>query len=72
MTYIIYPQLILKAWNTRAGIDIGNTIGYDMKPYQFKTTIIIYTKVLIKVLNLTVNRKRCWYGQRVCDKINQT
>ena len=27
---------MLKAWKTRAEIDIGNTIEYDVKSYQVK------------------------------------
>ena len=44
---------ILTVWKTRAEIDIGNTIENDVKSYQVKTTIVKFTKVLIKAVKLT-------------------
>ena len=48
-------------------MDIGNTIDYDMKLYQFQTTIVNSTEIFIKGLELTLSHKICWYGQGVCD-----
>ena len=35
----------LPGWKTRAEIDVGNTIEYDVKYFQVKTTIVKCTKV---------------------------
>ena len=39
-------------------MDIGNTIGYGVKSYQVKTTIVKYIKVLIKVLKFNHSQKK--------------
>ena len=49
--------------------NIGNTIEYDVRWYQVKTTIANFTRVVIKEWSLTTHRKRCPYGQQVCDAI---
>ena len=38
-------------------IDIGNTIWYDVKSYQFKTTLVKYTRVRIKGLKFNSSQK---------------
>ena len=49
---------MLKVWNTRSEIDIGNTIDYDVKSCQAKTAIVKYTKVCIKVLKFNRSQKK--------------
>ena len=46
------PKKILQVQKTQSEIDMGNTIEYDMKSYQVKTTIIKCKKVRQKGLNL--------------------
>ena len=41
----------------QAEIYIGNTIEYDVKSYQLKTTIVTWTKVNIKGLNFNRSPK---------------
>ena len=41
---------MLKALKTRAEIDKFNTMEYDVKLYQVKTSVVKCTKVRIKVL----------------------
>ena len=54
--------------NNWEDIDIGNTIEYDVKSYQVKTTIVKCTK-LKHYWILTAHRKRYWYIQRKYDAI---
>ena len=35
---------MLKVWNTWSEIYMGNTIEYDVKSYEIKTTIVKCTK----------------------------
>ena len=63
---------MLKVWKTREAFYIGNTIVYDVKSYQVKTTILKCTNVRIKGLKFNWSYKRCWYGEQVCDAIRQT
>ena len=48
---------ILPGWKTPAEIDVGNTIEYDMKAYQAKTTILKYEKVKLKESNINHPQK---------------
>ena len=48
---------------------MGNTIEYDVKSYQVKTTILKFTKVQLIGLKLNQSQKMCWYGQQECDAI---
>ena len=57
MTKIIHLRQIIQGWKTRAEIDIGNTIEYDVKSYQIKTTTVKCTKERQKVLNLNHSQK---------------
>ena len=43
---------MLKVRKTRAEIDIGNTIEYDVKPYQVKIIIVKCTKVQVTEINV--------------------
>ena len=45
------PKKLLSL-KTRAEIDVGHTIDYDVKAYQIKTTIVKFTRVRQKILNL--------------------
>ena len=36
---------------------IGNTLEYDLKSYQVKTTIVKYTKVRMKILSFNCSQK---------------
>ena len=49
---------MLEVWKTRAEIYIGNTIDYDVKPHQVKTTIVKFRKAHIKILNLNCSQKK--------------
>ena len=49
---------MLKVWNTRAEIGIGNTIEYGVKAYQVKTAILKCTKVRIKGFNFNSSQKK--------------
>ena len=63
---------ILKVSKTRATIYIGNTIEYDMKSYQFKRTIVKYTKVLLKGLKFDHSQKEMLVSPTIiwCNKTN--
>ena len=63
---------MIKVWNACAENYMGDTIEYDLKWYQFKTTIVKCTKVHIKVLKFNLSQKKCWYVQQVCDAIRKT
>ena len=43
MTYIIHLLKILHSQKTKAEIETGNTIEYDVKSYQVKNTIVKMT-----------------------------
>ena len=47
---------MLKLWKTQSKIDMGNTIEYDVKSYQVKTTIVKCTKV--KPIGFKFNRSQ--------------
>ena len=46
-----------KVWNPWSEIDIGNTIEYDMKSYQFKTVIVKCRNLRVKGLKLNRSQK---------------
>ena len=46
----LHIKQVWKGWKNRAEIYTGNTIDYDVKPYQVKTTIVNCTGVRLKVL----------------------
>ena len=48
---------MLKVWNTRAEIYIGNTIEYDVKSCQAKMNIVKFTKVRLKGLKFNFSQK---------------
>ena len=48
---------MLKMWNTRAEIYIGNNVDYYVKSYQVKTTIVKFTKARIKWLEFNRSQK---------------
>ena len=45
-----YTQQILRSQNTKAYIETGNTIDYDIKSYQVKNTRVKSTEVQLKGL----------------------
>ena len=49
---------MIKVWKTRVEIGIDNTIEYDVKSYQVKTSITKCTKVLIKGLKFNISQKK--------------
>ena len=54
----LHLKQVLQGWKTRAEIDIGNTIEYDVKSYQVKVIILNCAYVQLKVLIiLTTNRR---------------
>ena len=54
----MHLKQVRPGWNTRAEIDIGNTIEYDIKLYQVKMTVVNCTDIWIKGLKtLTAHRK---------------
>ena len=59
---------MLKLGKTRAEICIGDTIDYDVKPYQVKVTIVKYTNKQVKGLTVNCSQKNCWHDQRVCQE----
>ena len=63
---------MLRVWNTRVEIYIGNTLEYDVKSFQFKTTIVKYTKVGIKVLKFNLSQKdiMVWRTSMLRNKTN--
>ena len=42
---IIYLKQILQSLKTKAEIDTGNTIDYDIKSYQVKNTVVKITEI---------------------------
>ena len=48
---------MLKVWNARAEIYIGNIIEYDVKLYQVKTNVVKFTKVWLKGLKFKRSQK---------------
>ena len=48
---------ILQSQRTKAEIDIGNIIEYDVKSYRVKTTIVKCTKVRQKGLKFNRSQK---------------
>ena len=48
---------MIKVSNTQAEIYIGNTIEYDVKSYQVKTTIVKCTNVRLKGLKFNRSQK---------------
>ena len=51
-----------------SGEEIGDTIVYDVKPCQVKTTIVNFTAVQLKGLKIfNISHNICWYSQQVCD-----
>ena len=49
---------MLKVWNTRAEIYMGNTIEYDVESCQVKTSILKNTKLRIKGLKFNHSHKK--------------
>ena len=45
-------------WKTRENIYMDNTIYYDVKSYQFKTTIVNCTYVQLKGLKILISDTR--------------
>ena len=43
---------MLTVWKTREENDMDNTMEYDVKLYQVKKTVVKFTKVLLKVLDI--------------------
>ena len=58
-------------WKSWAEMYIADTIEYDLKSYQVKTTILKIQGYALKDWTLTAHIKRCWYDQQVCDEIKQ-
>ena len=48
---------MLKVWNTWTYVYIGNTIVYDVKSYQVKTTKLKYTEVRKTVVGFNYSNK---------------
>ena len=63
---------MLKAWKTQPEMDIGNTIEYDVKSHQVKTTIVKCTKVHIKGVRFNRSYKNMlvWQAGIWCNKPN--
>ena len=64
------PNKILQGWKTLAEIDMGNTIEYDVKSYQVKTTVVKCTRVQLKGLKFNrlqkevlVYPKNVWHNK---------
>ena len=67
----LHLKTLLLGWNTRAEMDIGNNIEYDVKSYQAKITIVNCTNIRLEVLKmLTAHRRICWYSWHVSDANN--
>ena len=52
---IIHLEQILHSWKTKAEIDTGNTIEYDVTSYQVKKTIVKEQKYNLKNCNLNAH-----------------
>ena len=48
---------MLKAWNNRAEIEIGNSTEYDTKAYQVKMTIVKCTNVQLELFKFNRSQK---------------
>ena len=48
---------MFKVWKIQAYVYISNTIVYDVKSYQVKTTIVKWTKLRLKGLYFNFSKK---------------
>ena len=68
----LHLEQVRPGWKTQSEIDIGNTIEYDLKSYQVKTTIVNFTNVQLEGLKTaTAHRMVCWYSWHACDENNR-
>ena len=62
--YLKQVHPVQKTWSVK---DMGNTIAYDVKSCQDKTTIVNCTEVQLKVFKEKYSENRCLYRWQVCD-----
>ena len=67
---IIHLIQILQSQKTKAEIDTGNTIEYDVTSYQVKNTIVKVQQYNSNNCNLNAHRETCWQSQRGSDVYN--